>query len=526
MPKSDLKALITEAENKYNAERRKPDTLHDERKLKYLKKKLQERKADLVKFQEQERLAAVRAEKALKRRAKRQRQERQKTERQAKQRAEQHARRKQKAERQAAQKAEQHAIQQIQKDLDKLLKDEKIDDLDRRADLLKEAAKKFNRPVRKLTQRPDAWTIVEEIGEDTVVAPSASPAPRPSPPRLPKRCEQYDEQEVKREAKDLAAARGLPNEGLLGKGSFGSVYLMEGPQRDLRAVKFVEAGQFDMDEAKLLSSLRHPNINVQYDFCLTSTAGIVIMELLYKELFNSRARGTPTNYWESVLHTLSPSEQIKAYKKVYKSLIDGMTYMHSQGLAHRDIKGPNIMITAPLDQNWDVKYIDYGTACRRTTNPRGWFELSATHSYNNMCRYNAGTLSFMPPEQLTAYHFKRDGDSDDKVRNMLWGRGSVRAADIAARPDPYERGITQDLWSVGATMLCLLSRSRITQGMPMGQPDNFYIMGGLTYPEWDPKANDTLKALLTRHVDGSMFLPHVKALLHPDPYERTVYRRR
>ena len=43
-------------------------------------------------------------------------------------------------------------------------------------------------------------------------------------------------------------------------------------------------------------------------------------------------------------------------KKIFRRIINGVQYLHSKRIAHRDIKLDNIMV----NENYDVKIIDFG----------------------------------------------------------------------------------------------------------------------------------------------------------------------
>ena len=43
----------------------------------------------------------------------------------------------------------------------------------------------------------------------------------------------------------------------------------------------------------------------------------------------------------------------------FKQMLDGIHYIHSHGFSHRDLKLDNMM----LDDNYDIKIVDYGFAC-------------------------------------------------------------------------------------------------------------------------------------------------------------------
>jgi serine/threonine-protein kinase len=72
----------------------------------------------------------------------------------------------------------------------------------------------------------------------------------------------------------------------------------------------------------------------------------------------------------------------------------GMAYLHKQGFVHRDIKPENILL-AHLDGQTTPKLVDFGLA-------RSYEKHGGTVSRTGYC---AGTLMYMPPEQIT--QFKR-----------------------------------------------------------------------------------------------------------------------
>jgi serine/threonine protein kinase len=67
-------------------------------------------------------------------------------------------------------------------------------------------------------------------------------------------------------------------------------------------------------------------------------------------------------------------------KNIFSQIIDGMCYLHSKNISHRDIKLENIII----DDNNRIKIIDFGfgTVCTKT----------------KLLNFFCGTPSYMPPE--------------------------------------------------------------------------------------------------------------------------------
>jgi serine/threonine protein kinase len=68
-----------------------------------------------------------------------------------------------------------------------------------------------------------------------------------------------------------------------------------------------------------------------------------------------------------------------------KQLVSGLKYIHSQNVAHRDIKLENIMIST----TGIIKYIDFGLSCT---------EKCRLSTCMDTCKGRPGTLLYEPPE--------------------------------------------------------------------------------------------------------------------------------
>ncbi|DAZ98605.1 TPA: hypothetical protein N0F65_001024 [Lagenidium giganteum] len=155
-------------------------------------------------------------------------------------------------------------------------------------------------------------------------------------------------------------------------------------------------------------------------------------------------------------------------RRVFRQLVHGVQYLHSQSVIHRDLKLSNVLLTA--DER--VKISDFGLATRAGSD--------ALHT--TMC----GTPNFMAPEVLK---------QDDK-----------RAYDAAV-----------DIWSLGCILFALLLGLPPFQGQRVSdtlanvvnskrQPVQFP-------PGFSASASDLIKRLL-QHDPRRRPLPH-EILLHP-----------
>eukprot|EP01010_Urceolus_cornutus_P000718 NODE_1230_length_1019_cov_240.205155_g944_i0.p1 GENE.NODE_1230_length_1019_cov_240.205155_g944_i0~~NODE_1230_length_1019_cov_240.205155_g944_i0.p1 ORF type:complete len:290 (-),score=73.62 NODE_1230_length_1019_cov_240.205155_g944_i0:120-989(-) len=181
---------------------------------------------------------------------------------------------------------------------------------------------------------------------------------------------------------------------VLGKGSFGQVYL--GLLRDGKfvAVKTVEFGSESQSEdlesfqqeLDVMKDLNHINI-VRYLGSDYSDSDNVLN--IFLEYMPQGSIATVTKKFDKL-----PVATVKSYTK---QILEGLAYLHGCGIIHRDIKGDNIL----LDNEGCCKLADFG--CSKKLD-----ELcSKTHACNTM----VGTPYWMAPEVITndnGYSFKAD----------------------------------------------------------------------------------------------------------------------
>ena len=80
----------------------------------------------------------------------------------------------------------------------------------------------------------------------------------------------------------------------------------------------------------------------------------------------------------------------KMCRYFFKQMLQALHYLHSKGIAHRDLKLENIL----LDLNYDAKLIDFGFASPF----KGADDISEDLNI-------AGTENFMAPEMLSGKMF-------------------------------------------------------------------------------------------------------------------------
>lgn len=141
---------------------------------------------------------------------------------------------------------------------------------------------------------------------------------------------------------------------MLGRGAFGKVNLaMHKLVRKLVAIKSLnkecltdEAQKSKlMKEVALLLKLRHNHVVKIYETIETEKHIIIVMELC--------AGGDLLNYVRKRRKLKEPYAKV-----IFKQIIDGLCYIHSKYIAHRDIKLDNIL----LDGKGNVKIADFGVS--------------------------------------------------------------------------------------------------------------------------------------------------------------------
>ena len=147
--------------------------------------------------------------------------------------------------------------------------------------------------------------------------------------------------------------------------------------------------------------------------------------------------------------------------RVALQALDGLSFAHEKGFVHRDIKPENILLADPGMEV--VKLTDFGLA--KSFQQAGLSGMTATG-------FAAGTLQFMPREQLTNFRLLRPAS---------------------------------DVWSMGATLYYMLTL-RYARDFKSGKDPLAVVLGGGVVPvrERDPEVPPGLAEVVDRAVDDDL----------------------
>jgi serine/threonine protein kinase len=104
---------------------------------------------------------------------------------------------------------------------------------------------------------------------------------------------------------------------------------------------------------------------------------------------------------------------------LFKQLIHAVSYCHSKGLIHRDLKLENILFSN--DECNEIRVIDFGLC-----------------GISNVDRSQSGTLAYMPPEVLSGYN------TDALPSVDIWSMGCILCELITGR-NPFAFGSKYDI---------------------------------------------------------------------------------
>eukprot|EP01114_Cavostelium_apophysatum_P012082 TRINITY_DN2680_c0_g1_i2.p1 TRINITY_DN2680_c0_g1~~TRINITY_DN2680_c0_g1_i2.p1 ORF type:complete len:334 (-),score=76.92 TRINITY_DN2680_c0_g1_i2:726-1727(-) len=207
--------------------------------------------------------------------------------------------------------------------------------------------------------------------------------------------------------------------GVLGDGSFGTVYAGKCRQKDV-AVKVLLKQDFDektlqafRHEVDLMSKIFHPNINLFMGACTTPGKMMIVTELMRGDL-------------ESILLEEQANLSLLTRMKLAKDAALGILWLHSSNpqIIHRDLKASNLLV----DDNLTCKICDFGLSQLK---PRGKNLIDGSEGAK-------GTPLWMAPEVMMGESFNEKADVYS-FGLILWF--------LLVKKEPYEEYEDLDVFS-------------------------------------------------------------------------------
>jgi len=185
----------------------------------------------------------------------------------------------------------------------------------------------------------------------------------------------------------------------LGAGGIGTVYRaveVEGGQEV--ALKLLHDDFGDREarlrferEARALAALHHPHVVPIRGFGVAGRTPYLVMELL------------PGRTLFDVLAAEAPLEPARALN-LARQIVTAVAFIHGEGIIHRDLKSPNVMIEHFGDGSEHARVLDFGFA--KFLDKEKWQDEQTLTNEGSVF----GTLQYMAPEQAVGAKVSTQAD--------------------------------------------------------------------------------------------------------------------
>jgi serine/threonine-protein kinase len=192
--------------------------------------------------------------------------------------------------------------------------------------------------------------------------------------------------------------------GPLGKGGMGEVYRARDTRlgREVAIKVLPEALAQDPErlarferEARVLASLKHPNIATLHGFERSGDIGFLVMELIEGETLGDRIARGPIPWRQAAT--------------LFEAIAEALKAAHENGIVHRDLKPANMK----LDAEGRPKVLDFGLALASFEDAAAVGLLSQSPTVtaqSTVAGVLLGTAAYMAPEQARGLRVDRRAD--------------------------------------------------------------------------------------------------------------------
>ena len=245
-----------------------------------------------------------------------------------------------------------------------------------------------------------------------------------------------------------------------GQGGMGIVYqaydaALQRPVA-LKVLQLQRQGQFHqqqlLEEARVASSLQHPNIVTVYDISRTEQQSYIVTEWLEGQTLD-----------QYLQRQLSLSDKLHLLEQIAA----GLASAHQAGVIHRDLKPSNLMVCLPAQQ---VKILDFGMASRQRRlqqqaetegaglPPMLSSQLNTQWSQHTTAHQIKGTLPYLAPELLQS-------DVDASIQSDVFAFGVIMY-ELCYGVHPFLRE------NADATMQAIVQQIKQPAGQPAALPQS------------------------------------------------------
>lgn len=199
----------------------------------------------------------------------------------------------------------------------------------------------------------------------------------------------------------------------LGAGSYGQIWkaklFQTGESRALKVFENDQAGDMRR-EAQILNLVQgSPHVVKFFGYYDGTRSKLPIYEKLQSDLFLLLEYVNGSNLWQ-----IKDQGRVENMDWVCKQCFDGLEYIHSKGVVHRDLKGGNIMIEKTRGDNYRVVIVDFGLSCVDPTLATMETPCETDH---------AGTYEYLSPEIASSLIAKTAAPFRVEYANDVWGMG-------------------------------------------------------------------------------------------------------
>uniref|UniRef100_A0A8C3WDR1 Receptor-interacting serine/threonine-protein kinase 1 n=1 Tax=Catagonus wagneri TaxID=51154 RepID=A0A8C3WDR1_9CETA len=224
----------------------------------------------------------------------------------------------------------------------------------------------------------------------------------------------------------------------LESGGFGKVSLCFHKSHGLVILKKVYTGpkrteynESLLEEGRMMHRLRHSRV--------VKLLGVILEEGDYSLVMEYMARGDLMQVLKAQV-----SIPLSVKGRVILETVEGMRYLHGEGVVHKDLKPENILV----DDDFHIKIADLGVASFKTWSKLTKEEHNEQRKVNSASKKNGGTLHYMAPEHLNDVNARPSEKSDVySFAIVLWA--------IFANKEPYENAICEQ-----QLIVCIKSGNR------------------------------------------------------------------